>query len=129
MNVQLEELAEYIRRAVPQSRLIENLQVKEKADVVSFRWQGREFLVKPSLEVFESKGTNVFITGASVLMQLTFAKKDKNKKVIEVVLESIARAEDLIKGRQTENALNLLKTVKQSLVRLGALPSKTPKSA
>ena len=125
MNAQLEELAQYIRLTVPQSKFIEGLQIKETAGVVSFRWQGREFLVKPSLEVFESKGTNVFITGASALMQLAFIKKDKNKKVLEAVLDSITRAEDLIKAMQTENGLKLLGTVKQSLIKLGAPPTKT----
>jgi hypothetical protein len=41
---------------IPDPRSILNLQVKEKVGAVVFIWHGVEFLVKPSLHVFEMRG-------------------------------------------------------------------------
>ena len=118
MSVQLEELAEFIRRVVPKSDCIENLRIQEASGMVSFLWQGQEFLVKPSLEVFEQKGAKLFITGASALMQLVLMKKNRNQTVIEAVLNALKEVEELVKADKTENGMTLLASAKQSLQKL-----------
>lgn len=117
----LEQLAQYIRETLPQPKSIVNLQAKDKTDVVTFHWQGREFLVKKSLDVLEVRSNNLYITGASMLLQSVLTKKGRNEKVIESVLDALKQAEDLISSkRQTESGLKLLGTVKSTLSKLAA---------
>ena len=115
----LEDLSKYVRLTLPQPKLIENLQVQTQAGVVSFGWQGKEFVVKPSLHVLEVRGKEVFITGASMLIQSTLMKRDKNEKVISAAIEVLIQVEDLIKAkRQVESGLKLLDSVKSTLRKL-----------
>ena len=65
----LDELSQYIRQTVPDPRSILNLKVNDKLGAVSFIWHGVEFLVKPSMHVFEVRGYNLYITGISTLLQ------------------------------------------------------------
>lgn len=116
---QLEELAQYIRATLPQPRTILDLQIKDPPGVVNFNWQGRDFMVKPPYEVLEVKGEKLFITGASTLMQLVLMKKNRNEKVVEAVLGTLAQAEDLIGNPlNREKGLALLGSVKQTLQKL-----------
>jgi hypothetical protein len=120
MNQQLEELAQYIRQTLPQSKSIAHLHIDEKISAVRFTWHAREFIVKPNLTVLELKGVNLYVTGASMLMQAAFMKKDKNEKVLGVVEETLQQVEDLLSKHQTEKGLKLLDSVKQTLHRLSA---------
>lgn len=123
MNEKLEELARFIRETLPQPKAILNLQLKDPPGVVTFRWHQREFLVKPSLEVFEIKGKNIFITGASMLIQTAFLKKKKLETVIGAATETLHQVEEFFKGSQFEKGATLLVSVKKALVGLGGRPS------
>ena len=68
MTLTLPELVVYIRQTVPQSKAIVHLEIKEAMEAVTFDWQGRQFLVKPSLQVLETKNSKLYITGASILV-------------------------------------------------------------
>ncbi|MBI4662995.1 MAG: hypothetical protein HY735_29655 [Verrucomicrobia bacterium] len=117
-NIQdLQELTDYIRKTLPQSNSISNINANQQAGVVEFGWQSRHFVVKPSLEVMELKGKSLFITGASMLMQAAFMKRSSNEKVVETVVTTLQQVEDTIR-RDRERALALLQTVKQTLARL-----------
>ncbi len=115
----LDELAQYVRQAVPDPRAILNLQVKEKTGAVVFIWHGVEFLVKPSLHVFEVRGYNLYITGISTLLQVVLMRRSQNEKVLESALDTIMEAEELIRARnQAQGGVKLLGTVREILRKL-----------
>ena len=112
----LDELAQYIRQAVPDPRSILNLQVKEKTGAIVFIWHGVEFLVKPSLHVFEVRGYNLYITGISTLLQVVLMRRSENEKVLESALDTIMEAKELIRARnQAQGGVKLLGTVREIL--------------
>jgi hypothetical protein len=112
----LDELAQYIRQAVPDPKAILNLQIKEKTGAVLFIWHGVEFLVKPSLHVFEVRGYNLYITGISTLLQVVLMRRSQNEKVLESALDTIMEAEELIRSKnQTQGGVKLLGTVRDIL--------------
>ena len=124
MSAELEELTQYIRQTLPQSKHIVNLQKNEGAGVVTFTWQGREFVVRPTREVFEVRGKNLYITGSSMLLHSVLLKRDTHQKVVETVLDVLVQAEDMIAGRrQTEAGLRLVDQVKGTLAKLAGKPS------
>lgn len=112
----LDELAQYIRQTVPDPKSILNLQIKEKTGAVVFIWHGVEFLVKPSMHVFEVRGYNLYITGISTLLQVVLMRRNQNEKVLENALETIEQAEELIRGKnQTQAGVKMLGTVRETL--------------
>lgn len=113
----LTELTEYIRKTLPQSNSISHFKANDQAGVIEFAWQSRNFVVKPSLEVMEMKGKSLFITGASMLMQTAFMKRNSNEKVIDTVVNTLQQIEDLVR-RDRERGLQMLQSVKQTLGRL-----------
>ena len=124
MSAELEELTQYIRQTLSQSKHLANLQKNEGAGVLTFHWQGKEFLVKPTREVFEVRGKNLYITRSSVLVQSVLLKQDAKQKVVETVLDVLAKAEDMIAGRrQTEAGLQLVHQVKGTLAKLAGKTS------
>jgi hypothetical protein len=114
----LEELAQYIMRTLPQSKAVSHLNTDAKAGVVSFDWNSHKFMVKPSLEVLEVKGNNLFITAASMLMQAAFTTYDKNSRVLSVMDDTLRQVEEFLTNHQNEKAMSLLEPVKQTLTRL-----------
>ncbi len=118
MNVPLQELPQYLRETVPQSKGITHLQVREAMDAVTFAWQGREFMVKPSLQVLEMKNNNVFLTGASMLLQCVLLKRDANQKIIESLLEALFQVEEMINSKRQNDGLRLLAGAKATMKRL-----------
>lgn len=113
----LTELTEYVRKTLPQASSISDLKSNDQANVIEFGWQSRHFVVKPSLEVMEMKGKNLFITGASMLMQTAFMKRTSNEKVIETLVNTLQQIEEVVR-RDHERGLKLLQSVKQTLGRL-----------
>ena len=113
----LQELAEYIRKTLPQASTIANLSANEQAGVVEFAWQSRHFVVRTSLEVMEKKDKNLYITGASMLMQAAFMTRNANQKVIEGIVNTLQQVEDTVK-RDQPRGLSLLQAAKQSVARL-----------
>ena len=123
MDPKLEELAQYIRATLPQAKTITHLEINEQARIVTFAWHARHFIIKTNYEVLELKGTSLFVTGASMLMQAVFTKKDKNEKVLTAIDLILEQVEDMATKHDTEKALSLLVTVKQTLQKLiGAKP-------
>jgi hypothetical protein len=119
MKESLDELVQYIRGAIPQPKKISHMQRKEEAQVVTFHWQGREFLVKKSLEVLELKGKALYLTGASMLLQMVLMKRSRNEKVIEGILTVLKEAEEMIASQhRSETGVKLLAVVKGSLAKL-----------
>lgn len=114
---ELQELAQYVRFTVPDSKTISGLRANEQAGMVQFTWRTQHYAVKPSLEVFELKGSNVLITGASMLMQAALRTKQKNSHVIEAVVETLRTAEHTLTDNQKQG-LALLSEVKKTLSRL-----------
>ena len=119
MIERLDQLAQYIRQTIPDAKAILNLQIKEKAGAILFIWHGVEFLVKPSMHVFEVRGYNLYITGISTLLQVVLMRRNQNEKVLEAALESINEAEDLIRVKnQTPAGVKLLGSVRDTLARM-----------
>ena len=124
MIATLEELTRYVRETVPQAKTISHLRPIEEADAVTFRWRGRDFVVKRSLEVLEMKGKKLYVTGASMLMQLVLTNKSRNEKVLETIVKTLAESEAAIMERhRTEDGLRLLEMAKASLARLAGKPA------
>jgi hypothetical protein len=112
----LEQLTQYIRQNLPQPKAIMNLRVQEKTGVVMFVWNAQEFVVKKTLEVFELKGQNLFVTGATMLMQSALRTVTRSETVIGTVLDALREAEELVKDeKQKESGLKLLESVKSTL--------------
>ncbi len=115
----LDQLAQYVRQTVPQPKAILNLNMKEQLDAVTFVWHAREFMVKKALEVLELKGQNLYVTGATRLMQSALMTTGRSEIVLEGVLDSIRQAENLIEDdQQKESGLKLLETIKSTLRKL-----------
>ena len=81
MPLTLEELPAYISTTIPKPRSITKMEVKSECSAVTFHWQGRTFLVRTSLQVFELKGKSLFVTGASTLAQAVLMRKTSQEKV------------------------------------------------
>lgn len=115
----LPDLVKFVRETIPDPRAILNLQMKEKIGAVVFIWHGVEFLVKPSLHVFEVRGYQLYITGISTLLQVVFMRRTKNEKMFEEAVETINQAEDLFRVQNKyREGMHLLGTVRESLGRL-----------
>lgn len=115
----LQDLAQYIRQTVPDPKAILNLKINEKTGAVLFIWHGVEFLVKPTMHVFEVRGYNLYITGISTLLQVVLMRRSQNEKVFEAALQTINEAEDLIRVKnQTPQGVKLLTNVRETLGRL-----------
>ena len=128
MTNTLEELVQFVRRTIPQSKSIKHLTADDKAQVLTFEWKSRKFAVRTSLETFEMKGRNLFITGASGLLQNLFLNKAKNTTVIAEVSETLQQVEGQMRDNQ-QNGLVLLQTVKNTLARLAGKPSLAKKKS
>ncbi len=119
MPQSLEELTQYIRETLPQPKSILHMRPMAEAEAVSFAWNGREFVVKNSLQALEIKNDKLFVTGASMLMQLALLRRNVNEKVLGAVVESIRQAEELLNNPlHRDRGLTMLGTVKTTLKRL-----------
>lgn len=114
-----EQLAQYVRQNLVPSSAITGLKIHELHGFLSFRWYERDFVVKKSLEVFEVKGQNLLVTGASMLMNSVLKKAENDAKTIDALVGSIRQAEDLIGDEEQRNSgYNLLTSVKATLLKL-----------
>jgi len=78
-----------------------------------------EFLVKPSLHVFEVRGYNLYITGISTLLQVILMRRSQNEKVLENALDTIMKAQELIRSKkETQSGVKLVETVRDILRKL-----------
>jgi hypothetical protein len=116
---QLNDLTAHIKLALPDPKAILNLKILDSLGVVTFYWHGVEFLVKPSMQVLELRGNNVYITGLSTLIQLVLARRSQNAKIVESVLTRINEVEEIIQSKErTESAVRVLGSVKEALTRM-----------
>jgi hypothetical protein len=119
MITTLDELAQYIRKTIPNPKAILNLQPKNAMGAVTFYWHGVEFLVKPTLQVMEIRGNNLYITGLSTLLQVVLLRSNQDEKGIESALASINEAEDLIRVKnQPKAGAKLLQVAVDTLKRV-----------
>ncbi|MCF7762218.1 MAG: hypothetical protein K9N62_00940 [Verrucomicrobia bacterium] len=81
-----------IREAVPQPYSIRRLTALPESEAVRFLWNGREFVVRTSLQALEIKNNRLFITGASMLLQLVLVERNQNSKALESVLDNLQQA-------------------------------------
>jgi hypothetical protein len=127
----LEELISQIRRAVPQSDSIRDFKTDGLGQYVRFIWNGREFLVKRNFEAFELKNNNLFITGASMLIQAVLSSREKHHRVLEACIDVLTEAEEVIVKRQRlESGLQLVGKVKGTISKLaGRQPGKVTYAA
>jgi hypothetical protein len=116
---ELTNLVAHIRETLPDPKAILNVKVLERLGAVTFYWHGVEFLVKPSFEVMELRGNNIYITGLSSLLQLILSRKNHNGRIVENMLARINQVEELIQSKEeTESAVRVLGSVKQTLTRM-----------
>lgn len=117
----LEELAQYVQAVVPSSKSIAKLQIKEDIGAVEFQWQGHEFIVKPTFETLELRNKKLYVTGASLLLQMVLMKRKRNGKLLESVVSAMEQSVDFLKNPlNQEKGFTLLRSVKQSLQNLRA---------
>jgi hypothetical protein len=114
---ELVELDQYVRRNLPNQKAIAEMHRNEEGGFIQFVWHAQHFAVRPPLEVFQLKGANMFITGASMLMQAALRTRDKNSRVVEAVVENLLTAEQTMGSNQKEG-LTLLSGIKKTLARL-----------
>lgn len=113
----LEELTVHIRKVLPEPKALAHLQTNAQAGVVEFNWHARHFVVRPTMEVYELKGRTLLITGISMLIQAALQTKDRNTKIIEVIVETLQAAEESMRTNR-ERGYSLLAEVKKTLSRL-----------
>lgn len=128
MTHTLEELVQYVRRTIPQSKAIKHLTADDKAQVITFEWQSRRFAVRTSLQTFEMKGQRLFITGASGLLENLFTSKAKNNAVLTEVNETLLQVEGQMRDDE-KRGLDLLQSVKTTLAKLAGKPAHSKKPA
>ena len=121
----LPELTGYISKTIPSPRELAELKANEAAGVATFSWHRIHFLVKPTLEVYEIKNSQIFITGSSLLMTRILAGSSRREQTIEVVLETMRQASELLTNSNTSRSgFELLGVVKKTLARLMLTASK-----
>ena len=118
MIANLDELAQYIRENIPQSKAIQHLEVQATLDAVTFKWNSTEFLVRKSLEVFQIKEKKIYITASSMLMQVVLQTASRIDRVLAATVESLDQAQDLMKRSDVSKAMQLLDPVKKALAKL-----------
>ena len=118
MIANLDELAQYIRENIPQNKSISHLEVQASLDGVTFKWNSMEFLVRKSLDVFQVKEKRIYITAASMLMQVVLTTASKIDRVLAATVESLDQAQDLMKRSDVSKAMQLLDPVKKALAKL-----------
>jgi hypothetical protein len=116
MITNLQDLSRYIRATIPYPQSLVQLQTNQQAGGVTFIWTGTEFFVKTSLHVLEVRGHSLFITGLSTLLQSVLMSADNSAKKFDTMLETLNRAEDLIRVQhQVRAGAQLLGTVRHTL--------------
>ncbi|MCF7765838.1 MAG: hypothetical protein K9N62_19385 [Verrucomicrobia bacterium] len=125
MITDLDELIQHLKRTLPQPKSILQIKPSEEGKYVTFVWNGRTFLVRQNLQVFEVKGTKVFITGASSLMQSALVVKNYHQKTIEGMMETLGEVEGMVGSvYQRERGMQMLETVKKTIAKMAGIDIK-----
>lgn len=113
----LEELEEYLRQVMPQWKSVQQLQRNQKYGFIDFKWNGHHFAVKPTLETFELKANNLYITAGSLLLHNALLTRTGNEQRIGAIVETMDKMNEILISHQQEG-LALLGSVKATLQRL-----------
>jgi hypothetical protein len=81
----LEDLVRFIRQVLPRRLALENLRMDEATSVVRFEWQKKQFVVKRSLKVFELKGSKLYMSSHSILVQTALGDAHKADRLVETL--------------------------------------------
>ncbi|MBI4664030.1 MAG: hypothetical protein HY735_34975 [Verrucomicrobia bacterium] len=122
----LDELAQELRRTIPLPSSISRLEPNQVANVVELTWQSRQFVVKPSLEVFELKGRTLFVNGTSMLIQTVLARQESTSRLVKALDGALERVESLFKSRRQQDAFTLLASVKATVTKHAGVKSSSP---
>ena len=114
----LDELAGYIREKIPEARAISGLEVQASLDAVLFKWQSMEFLVRKTLDVYQVKEKKIYVTAASMLMQLALVNASRIDRVLGATVESLDQVQEMLKRSDTAKAFSLLTSVRAALIKL-----------
>jgi hypothetical protein len=122
MITDLDELIQHLKHTLPQPKAILHIKPSDEGKYITFVWNGRTFLVRQNLQVFEVKGTKVFITGASSLMQSALVVKNYHQKSIEGMMETLGEVEGMVGTvYQRERGLQMLDALKKTLAKLAGI--------
>ena len=77
-----------------------------------------EFLVRKTLDVFQVKEKKVYVTAASMLMQLALLNASRIDRVLGATVESLDQAQEMLKRSDTAKAFSLLTSVRAALIKL-----------
>lgn len=96
----LDELAGRVRKNMPdQKNHLRNVEINKDGGSVVFKWHERMFVVTLPLRVSELKGSALFATGYSMLIQGILAGKVQNEQYIDAALRAITEAEELVRAK------------------------------
>ncbi|MDA1275051.1 MAG: hypothetical protein O2960_13535 [Verrucomicrobia bacterium] len=126
-DTSLEALGVRIRQTVPEPNDVSELKLNHGAELVTFAWKGRHFLVRKSLEVFELKNRRIFITGSSQLMQSVLKNQNKIQKIVPIATDMLLKSEALLRHSKPHSALEVLQPLKRTLTHLLRAGSNEPK--
>jgi hypothetical protein len=121
MKLTLDELTAYVKKTLPNSKLITNIEQLEKSNAIKFKWNKHEFIVKTDLSTLELKNKkNLFITGTSSLIQSALRSTDTNSRSIEKICELLEQAEknvhSALKREIGRREVETVKTILTSLI-------------
>lgn len=78
----LRDLADQVRATLPLPTAITRLQLNQEAGAVVCTWCAHQFVVTPMLQVFELKGTKLYLTEISILIQALLERQFLQKQPI-----------------------------------------------
>lgn len=114
----LEELAQRVRKNMPDQKNLKEVDINNDAKIVTFRWHERTFVVNLQFRVSELKGNNLFVTGYSMLIQGILTSKVQNEQYIDAAILAITGAEDYARGKQLDLMHQKLESARSLLSRL-----------
>jgi hypothetical protein len=122
----LQQVADYVRSTIPMPGAIMQMRASESAGGVTFFWQGIEFFVRESLQVFELRGNTLFITGLSSLLQTVLSRRKLDDHKFNGFVSQLSEAEALARDpRSTIRAVEILQSIRKSAEQMVGRPIRT----
>jgi hypothetical protein len=100
----LHELANYIRSTLPLPQAILQLRINERANGVTFIWEGVEFFVSTSLKALELRGNTLYMTGLSILLESVLADRKDFARRCNQILDQLSEAETMLRSEPYSRA-------------------------
>jgi hypothetical protein len=115
----VEELIVHVKKLMPASKLILNMETLSKSEGIRFKWHKKEFVVLTNLLTCELKnGKDLYKTGMSSLIQNILASNSNTNKLIVEIMEELEEAEKKIAKGQVSKSVSSLEKVKTIISRL-----------